>query len=98
MFFQKHGMSFTKLIIFYVKNKCRNEGERKREREKSICLSKKAIYLGKKIFTKHSLSLYFFLDVEKIATILLLVKQNIKEEEEEEEEDIQRRKTVWSIR
>lgn len=96
MFFQKHGMSFTKLIIFYVKNKCRNEGERKREREKSICLSKKAIYLGKKIFTKHSLSLYFFLDVEKIATILLLVKQNIKEEEEEE--DIQRRKTVWSIR
>ena len=96
MFFQKHGMSFTKLIIFYIKNKCRNEGERKREREKSICLSKKAIYLGKKIFTKHSLSLYFFLDVEKIATILLLVKQNIKEEEEEE--DIQRRKTVWSIR
>ena len=72
--------------------------EREREREKSICLSKKAIYLGKKIFTKHSLSLYFFLDVEKIATILLLVKQNIKEEEEEEEEDIQRRKTVWSIR
>ena len=70
--------------------------EREREREKSICLSKKAIYLGKKIFTKHSLSLYFFLDVEKIATILLLVKQNIKEEEEEE--DIQRRKTVWSIR